>query len=266
MVAAKSDKMVWWLCPNGHSYECTVAHRTSTGNNCPYCSNRRLLKGFNDFLTTNKDINLSNEWDVEKNLAIGITMDSLTEGSKKKVFWHCPKGHSYQTTISQRKRGSGCPICAGRLVVAGINDLQSLSPNLAKEWHPTKNGNLLPSQVTVNSNKNVWWLCSVYGESWKTIINTRSKGAGCPYCSGRYTISGKTDLKTINPALAEEWHPTKNGDLLPSHVRPGSDKRVWWICKTCGNEWPAAVKDRNRGSGCPACYSKRRFKKKEQLP
>ena len=30
-------------------------------------------------------------------------------------------------------------------------------PHLVKEWHPTKNGDLTPKDVTYGSNKKVWW-------------------------------------------------------------------------------------------------------------
>lgn len=182
MFSPRMDKKVWWQCPLGHAYEDTPAHRTGMGTNCPYCSNRRLLIGFNDFKTTNTNAKLFAEWDTEKNLEAGIAMDGLTEGSKKKVFWICPQGHSYRTTMTERKRGSGCPVCVGRIVQTGVNDLASVNPALAEEWHPTKNGSFLPTQVTEHSNKKVWWKCSVCGGEWETQVNYRSRGPGCPYC------------------------------------------------------------------------------------
>ena len=35
----------------------------------------------------------------------------------------------------------------------------SLYPDLVKEWHPTKNGDLTPNDFTHGSGKKVWWLC-----------------------------------------------------------------------------------------------------------
>jgi hypothetical protein len=62
----------------------------------------------------------------------------------------------------------------------------------------------------------------------------------------------KYNLGAKNPSLAKEWHPTRNQDLNPRIVTPGSGKKVWWICSS-GHEWQAAVYSRNRGSGCPVC-------------
>ncbi len=138
-------------------------------------------------------------------------------------------------------------------------NLQKLSPKLDKEWHPTKNGNLTPRDVTPNSNKRVWWLCSKNkNHKWEARINDRNNGNGCPYCSGRKACIDNC-LKTINPKLAKEWHPTKNGTLTPRDVTPKSHKKVWWICsKNKNHEWAAAISSRNKGHGCPYCYKERR--------
>jgi DNA-directed RNA polymerase subunit RPC12/RpoP len=78
--------------------------------------------------------------------------------------------------------------------------------------HPTKNETLTPRDVTPNSNKKVWWSCSKRHE-WKAAIHNRHKGVGCPYCSGRLATKGK-NIQVINPSLAKEWHPTKNGGFV----------------------------------------------------
>lgn len=84
--------------------------------------------------------------------------------------------HSY-------KRGNGgCGICDGKIVVEGVNDLASKHPELAKEWHPTRNEDLKPTQVSLGSNKKVWWLCEC-GHEWEAQINNRtSNNTGCPSC------------------------------------------------------------------------------------
>ena len=62
------------------------------------------------------------------------------------------------------------------------------------------------------------------------------------------------DLATKRPDLADEWHPTKNGDLTPRDVADGSEKKVWWKCNRCGHEWKAAIASRARSRrGCPKC-------------
>ena len=69
------------------------------------------------------------------------------------------------------------------------------------------------------------------------------------------------NLAVSNPVLCEEWHPTKNGDLTPNDVTPGSNKKVWWMCRKCKHEWQAGIFGRNsRGRGCKKCYLNRHNK------
>ena len=125
------------------------------------------------------------EWDWEKNKVLGFEPNEVTFGSIKKIWWICDKGHEWQATPNNRSNGQGCPVCAGRKVFAGFNDLASKAPDVAKEWHPTKNGDLLPTQITYGSNKRFWWQCKVCGNEWQTSVANRVAGKGCPICSKR---------------------------------------------------------------------------------
>jgi len=134
------------------------------------------------------------------------------------------------------------------------NDLLSVNPNLASQWHPTKNGQLTPSDVTPHSKKKVWWVCPK-GHVWEASINRRSYGSDCPYCTG-HAICDDNCLATLNPSLASQWHPTLNGQLTPKDVTPHSKKKVWWLCQK-GHSWQTSIVCRSYGSGCPYCARKR---------
>ena len=54
-------------------------------------------------------------------------------------------------------------------------NLEKINPKLSKQWHPSKNGNLTPSKITVGNNKKVWWQCSK-GHEWQAIVKSRAKG------------------------------------------------------------------------------------------
>jgi Probable Zinc-ribbon domain len=191
--------------------------------------------------------NASLEWNSEKN---GTQKPSNTLArSHRKIWWVCSKGHEWQTSPAKRMRGDGCPYCSGHRVSVE-NNLSSNVPRLLKEWHRSRNGGLLPSQVTSKSAKKVWWVCSK-GHEWYAAIYTRSKGHGCPFCSGR-RISPENSLSAKAPELVREWHPTRNGSILPSEVACGSQKRYWWVCSK-GHEWETAAMNRTRGHGCPYC-------------
>lgn len=193
---------------------------------------------------------LMSEWNYEKN---DVSPEQLTVGSGKKVWWKCKNGHEWEATINHRNKGSGCPYCSGRVVIRGINDLQTTNPKLAQEWNFAKNGDLTPIDVLPNSNKTVWWIC-VNGHEWQATVNHRNHGTGCPYCNGDKVIKGVNDLQTLYPQIAEEWDFAQNGDTSPQNVFPFSNKKVWWVCKK-GHKWQSTINNRVKGNGCPICSS-----------
>ena len=167
---------------------------------------------------------LAAEWHLSRNG--NLTASDVMPMSSKKVWWVC--------------KNRGCPYCSGKLVCED-NCLSVLNPTLAAEWHPTKNGDLTPRDVTSGSGKKAWWICEK-GHEWQAAIGSRSTGTGCPYCSNQ-VVCDDNCLQTLNPSLAKEWHPTKNDDLIPHDVTIGSSKKAWWICEK-GHEWQAEVRNR----------------------
>ncbi len=245
-VKLSTNKSVWWLCNAGHDWRARVANR-SNGDGCPICSGQKVLAGYNDLATTHPQI--ASQWHPTNNG--DLTPQQVVAGSGKKYWWLCEKGHEWQTRAVHRLRGHGCEYCTGRLPIPGENDLETLNPALAREWHPTKNGDLTPREVTFGSSKRAWWLCEK-GHEWISIISHRSKGSGCPTCAGKIAVAGFNDLESLNPELATEWHPTKNGDLTPDGIVVSSNRRAWWLCKE-GHEWNAVISSRNYGNGCRQC-------------
>ena len=102
-----SGKKVWWICKKGHSYQTYLTHRTKMNTSCPYCSNQKILTGYNDLETLFPLI--SKEWDFQKNTK---TPNEIGAKTQKKYWWICENGHKwkmsvYDRTINNRK----CPIC-----------------------------------------------------------------------------------------------------------------------------------------------------------
>ena len=124
-------------------------------------------------------------------------------------------------------------------------------PELVKQWNDEKNHGSRPDEYSYGSNRKVWWRCEK-GHEWEAIIGNRTKGRGCPYCSGRKALAGDNDLLKLYPDIAREWNSKKNGSLLPSQIRPGSNEKVWWICRN-GHEWEASPDHRINGRGGPYC-------------
>ena len=192
---------------------------------------------------------IAKEWDFSKNGR--LLPDNVTAGSDKKVWWICPNGHSYLSSVSSRVSGRGCSICSGKKVLKGFNDFESRCPELTTDWDYDKNATT-PDAVAYGSDKKYWWRCT-NGHSYECSINNRRAGQACYYCSGKRVLAGFNDLCTTHPAIANQWCSELN-TILPNEVNAGSHKRVWWECKICGHRWQSYVYSRClNNAGCPKC-------------
>ncbi len=206
-----------------------------------------------DYCTEHNRQALLRQWHPIKNEP--LTPKQITYGSRRKIWWRCERGHEWQAIVYTRTTsGAGCPVCAGKKTCPGENDLASRRPELAAQWHPVKNGGVTPADVLPGSHRMAWWICGK-GHDWQAMVKSRVSGAGCPVCAGRTLLPNENDLAAAYPALAAQWHPTRNGALTPRDVMPGTRRKVWWRCGR-GHEWQAAVSSRSSGTGCPMCAGK----------
>ncbi len=253
-----TNRCVWWRCEKGHQWRASVKSRCA-GSGCPVCAGKKVLPGDNDLSATNPG--LSAQWHPTKNGE--LRPENVVAGTHRKVWWLCGKGHEWKAGVASRVRGAGCPVCAGKAVVPGENDLESFHPDIAVEWHTVKNGALNPRMVTPYSNRRVWWRCRL-GHEYQAAIGARTQGSGCPYCAGRKVFPGFNDLASLEPEAAAQWHPLLNGKLTPQMVTSRSHKKVWWRCKE-GHVWSAAIYSRTgpMHCGCPVCAGKVKIRRPE---
>lgn len=210
------------------------------------------------------------EWHPELNN--GLTACDVANGRNAKAWWRCSMcGTDWEANINSRTRAHsvGCPGCAQKrasLPKPG-QSLADLHPAIAAEWHPAKNHPLTGQDVTPGSKQRIWWHCSLCGEDWETAVSTRMKhkNVGCPSCgwARRGAEHAKAapgqSLADLFPDVAAQWHPDRNGLLLPEVVKPQSNASVWWRCAG-GHEWQTGVCNRTRSdhpTGCPDCYELR---------
>lgn len=194
---------------------------------------------------------LVKQWDFFKNG--DLRPEQLSAGSGYKAWWLCEKDHSWQATVNHRHRGTGCPVCANRIVVKGVNDLSTVNPDLAAQWNYEKNEGLLPSDVPNGTHRKVWWICP-HGHEWRAEILSRIAGNDCPYCAGQRAITGVNDLSTVSPLLAVQFDVGKNLAVSVKDVCYASNKKFWWLCEL-GHSWQASPNTRQK-SGCPFCAGK----------
>ena len=247
-VSHGSHYNAWWRCDKGHEWQAVVYSR-GAGQKCPYCVSKRVLVGENDLASQNPE--LIAQWHPTRNGK--LTPADVLAGSHRLVWWVCEKGHEWQATVKSRANGTGCPVCANRTLLPGVNDLATVYPQVAAQWHPTRNGELTPSMIMCGSFKKAWWICEK-GHEWEATVSSRvSNGVGCPVCAGRKVVPGVNDFASAFPALAEQWDAEKNKPLTPEQVSPYSNRGVWWICEK-GHSYHTAVSARSfNQSGCPYC-------------
>jgi hypothetical protein len=178
---AHSKVKAWWVCPKNrkHIWDATVGNRTA-GKGCPFCLGKRIGK---DNSLKAKFPKIAAQWHPTKNG--DLRPEDVAPASGLQIWWRCPKGpdHIWQANCANRTgRSSGCPACTGKQISA-TNSLASLFPKIAKQWHPTKNGELRATQVTSRSKKLVWWQCDK-NHSWQQTVDKRTKSVkGCKLCA-----------------------------------------------------------------------------------
>lgn len=115
-IGINSLDSVEWICKNGHIFNSSVHTQNyieypADNVRCPYCSGLKRQTGINDFATFNKHI--MDEWFKEKNDEIGLDPSKLPIYGNIKAYWKCRNNanHIWETTLTSRSEGSGCPFC-----------------------------------------------------------------------------------------------------------------------------------------------------------
>lgn len=214
---------------------------------------------------------LVEEWDFENNKI--YTPDTVRNNSMQKVHWICKRcGGKWESTIHNRTyNGNGCPICYHRKIVTGVNDLETLEPKLAAEYHPTLNIKKA-SEIAMSKDMMAYWRCTKcgYGSNGEWQANLRRRYAkgyetACPKCGylwkdGSYKkVKAKKLLVDEYPELVKEYNTHLN-NIPVSKVLAKSSKKVYWKCIKCGygqnGEWitsPCRRSQTNYETACPKC-------------
>ena len=122
------------------------------------------------------------EWDWTANG--GLNPEDIPAGSGLDYGWVCPDNpnHRWRAQVRSRTiRGTGCPYCTHRLVHP-TEALSTTHPDIAAEWHPTKNGDKTPADFTYGSGFYAWWQCpNAASHVYRARISSRtSTFSACP--------------------------------------------------------------------------------------
>jgi len=239
LVLAGSSLNLQWRCDKNHCWTARLSHRTKSGSGCPVCAGQKVLIGYNDLATTHPEIaNEADGWDPKTVIA----------GSSKKRAWKCGNGHTWEAGVHSRAAGgAGCPVCSGRAVWKGLNDLATLFPAIAAQadgWDP--------ATVVAGSGKRFKWRCE-NDHTWEATADQRTRdNTWCPYCTNQKVLTGENDLLSRFPEIAKQadgWDPAT--------VAWGSERNLAWKCSK-GHQWRAIVSRRTKiQSGCPVCSNKK---------
>ena len=219
-LAQFSNKKVEFRCPvhSAHRWTAPLSRLTKQGSGCPYCSGRRATPGVNDLKTTHPLLAAQLE---DPALAA-----ELTAGSSRKVPWTCPEHPDQtweQTPYQRTAHGTDCPVCADRVVIAGVNDLATTHPGLTAQL-------VDPAQaleVTCRTDRPLTWFCPENEDhTWTTGVHNRVRGSGCPVCANRTVIPGDNDLATTHPEIAAELVDPSQATT----VTAGSGTKLRWQC------------------------------------
>lgn len=188
--------------------------------------------------------------ELAKQVVDKTLLDNLSTGSELKIEWQCEKGHKWYAKVYNRtnsKNLTGCPYCNHKKLLVGFNDLATVYPDVAKLcYDPEDAYKLMPLSSVVKK-----WKCEK-GHVWNAPVSRLTlQGSRCPYCSGRLAVTGKTDIGTLYPDIADELADQNLRFIL----KVGSGKKVKWICsKNSEHIWIDTPYNRIKlHRNCPIC-------------
>lgn len=239
------------ICPiHGSFFQKPYIH--AEGHGCQKCGVRRKYKNLKSGFPL-----VAEQWHFAKNK--GLTPESIAATTSTKYWWQCPASdnHIYLASPANRIKGRGCPYCVNKKLKYE-DSLEVTKPEIASQWHESKNGDLMPCDVSPSSSKNVWWKCDVADDHvWMTAVYARTSTNNCPYCANQ-KVSVTNSIHTIAPHILQEWDYERNQGIDPDTFTAYTHTKIWWVCRRSNkHRWKASVRNRAVGNktGCPFCTS-----------
>ena len=256
-VTPKSRRVLHWRCPDcGERFQSRVVD-IAWRPECPVCEPRRRAAWSAKYeayrrTTVAQVPELLSAWADDED-----PTRAMVAGDWMLRRFRCPQGHHPRLSPLTYLQ-SGCPHCRGQrtaeemLAAIEVDPAAfGMNPEIASQWHPTRNGELDPKRISPGSRRTVWWREESCGHEWQATPAEREKRQRlrCPEC--------RTILDSLAyhfPVLSEQWSPAN--PLTSWQVRPSATLELlpqWTCTEDASHVWQASLTSRTEGAGCPMC-------------
>ena len=243
-----SRRWLKWICNICHGEYGAYVKEIVNGKECPFCSDKYPLPGFNTLAVKHPDI--AAIWSDKNEISADET---LVNGNY--AIWTCPVCHgNYNAPIKDVVDGkANCPYCNDRKVLPGFNSLAAKYPDIASMW--SNKNELSADQVRPNYKSGIWNCPVCHGNFNAEIIEMVNGEADCPYCNDRMPLSGFNTLAAKYPDIADMW--SDQNELSSDQVLPNTNIANW-TCPICHGDYPARIIEIVNGeANCPYCNNRK---------
>lgn len=226
----RSNGYYYWICPEcGKSYKRNASYQYVSTHLCNECADKERQKNRNLTIVSKGSVadmpNLMAMWASDLNDEDPHNVSAYT---KKMYWWRCPEcGKVEYSSPDKKHEYSHCGDCGNKMIgitrrkneVSRKGSFGDQHPHLAKEWHPTMNGDVTPYDITSGCGEYFYWQCK-YGHVFHTSPQERvNRHAGCPTC--------RKWLRTSFTEQAIAFYLEKITTVLPNHKIDGIEFDVY---------------------------------------
>lgn len=244
-VTPYSKMLITWHCAKGHTWKAVIGLRSNGGGLCPVC----YPFGANGKRFSERYPELKERYAPENTTAF----EDHSLSDQTVAVWVCENGHHFQNTFEYiNASGFNCPICSGRLVIHGVNDLKTLYPQIATMYDESRN-ELKSSEISPrSSDSSTWWVCEKGHHFQRTVAIHIRIGGKCPVCTGKIMQTGVNDLLTTYPQIKDIWDYSAN-DKRPEDIF-NTNHDAWNFKCDKGHHYMATVDQlKNNNFKCLIC-------------
>ena len=243
-----SRRWLKWICNICHGEYGAYVKEIVNGKECPFCSDKYPLPGFNTLAV--KHPNIAAIWSDKNEISADET---LVNGNY--AIWTCPVCHgNYNAPIKDVVDGkANCPYCNGRKVLPGFNSLAAKYPDIAAMW--SDKNQFSADQILPNTTMAFWTCPTCHGDYPARINKVINGKVECPYCNNKKVLPGFNSLAVKYPDIANIWS-TQN-KLSADQVLPNVNYALW-TCPTCHGDYSARIIEVVNGeTNCPYCNNRK---------